>query len=139
MIAARSSDAESYPHPAPLYGIYMLALGSALVANLVIRVGAEAGWLPEWGRVLLGAASVVPLIVAAWTFWKLLRRDLDEMLQRIVLEGMAFGLVLYVPLAALYLNLGAAGVNLRLQAVDILMTPAILVAIGVALAWRRYR
>ena len=52
---------------------------------------------------------------------------------------MAFGLVLYVPLSALYLNLDAAGISLRIQAIDVLMTPAILVAIGVALAWRRYQ
>ena len=138
MIAA-SSHAQPRPELAPLYGTYLVGLGGALAANLVIRVGAEGGWLPPWGQVAVGVAGVVPLMLAAWTFWKLLRRDLDEMLQRIVLEGMAFGLVLYVPLAALYLNLGTAGINLRVQAIDILMTPAILVAIGVALAWRRYQ
>ena len=138
MIAA-SAQVQPPPALASLYGTYLVGLGSALAANLVIRVGAEAGWLPAWGQVAVGVAGVVPLILAAWTFWRLLRRDLDEMLQRIVLEGMAFGLVLYVPLAALYLNLGTAGINLRIQAIDVLMTPAILVAIGVALAWRRYQ
>ena len=139
MIAAESSHAEPNPQLAQLYGIYMLALASAGVANLFIRIGARAGWLPEWGQVVVGAIGVVPLLLAAWTFWKLLRRDLDEMLQRIVLEGMAFAMVLYVPLAALYMNLRTAGLDLKLQAVDVLMTPALLVAIGVAVAWRRYQ
>jgi hypothetical protein len=138
MIAA-SAQVQPPPALAPLYGTYLVGLGSALAANLVIRLGAEAGWLPVWGQVAVGVAGVVPLILAAWTFWRLLRRDLDEMLQRIVLEGMAFGLVLYVPLSALYLNLDTAGISLRIQAIDVLMTPAILVAIGVALAWRRYQ
>ena len=61
------------------------------------------------------------------------------MLQRIVLEGMAFALVVYLPLAALYLNLRTAGAwTPRLDPPDLLMTPALLVAVGIMLAWRRH-
>jgi hypothetical protein len=79
-------------------------------------------------------------MVAAVMFWRLLRRNLDEMLQRIVLEGLAFAVIVYVPLTALYLNLRTAGVWMpRLDPPDILMAPALLVAVGIALASRRYQ
>jgi hypothetical protein len=88
----------------------------------------------------LAVLSAIPLVVAAVLFWRLLRRDLDEMLQRIVLEGLAFALVVYVPLAGLYVNIRTAGMwTPRLDPPDLLLTPALLVAIGIALAWRRYR
>jgi hypothetical protein len=104
----------------------------------LIRLGAD--WLAPWGRIALALLAVTPLTVAAWLFWRLLRRDLDEMLQRIVLEGLAFALVVYVPLAALYVNLRTAGAwTPRLDPPDILMAPALLAAIGIALSSRRYQ
>lgn len=70
----------------------------------------------------------------------MLRDDRDEMLQRIVLEGMAMALTVYVPLAALYVNLRTAGAwTPRLDPPDILLAPALLVAVGIAVAARRYR
>ena len=87
----------------------------------------------------MAIASAAPLFVAAGLFWRLLRTGLDEMLQRIVLEGMAFALVLFIPIAALYVNLRTAGVWApRLDPPDILLTPALLVGIGIAVARRRY-
>lgn len=128
------------PASSSLYGLYVAALTASLLGNLLIRVGAEGGWLPWGGQVFLAALSAAPLVVAAGFFWRLLRRDLDEMLQRIVLEGLAFALVVYVPLAALYVNLRTAGAALpRLDPPDLLMTPALLVALGIALARRRYQ
>jgi len=125
---------------ASLFGSYYFALVAALVGNLLIRLGAKADVLPAWGQAALGVLSVVPLVVAAALFWRLLRRDLDEMLQRIVLEGLAFALVVYIPLAALYVNLRTAGVwTPRLDPPDLLMAPALLVAIGIVLAKRRYQ
>ena len=124
---------------ASLYTMYILALAACLTGNLLIRLGARGGWLPLWGQVALGAISAAPLILAAGLFWRFLRRDLDEMLQRIVLEGLAFALIVYVPLAGVYLNLQTSGAwTPRLDPPDVLMTPAVLVAIGIALARRRY-
>jgi hypothetical protein len=124
---------------AALYRMYVLSLGACLVGNLAVRVGARGGWLPEWGQVTLGVISALPLVAAAGLFCRLLKRDLDEMLQRIVLEGLAFGLVVYVPLAGLYVNLRTSGVwTPRLDPPDVLLAPAVLVAIGIALAWRRH-
>lgn len=124
---------------ASLYGMYVGALAVCLGGNLLIRVGAETGWLPRWGELIVALAATAPLVVAAVLFWRMLRSDLDEMLQRVVLEGLAFALVVYVPLAALYVNLSTTtGVwTPRLDPPDILMTPALLAAIGIAIAWRR--
>jgi hypothetical protein len=124
-----------------LYGMYIGGLASAALGNLAIRLGTEAGWLPPAGRTVLGVVSILPLVVAALFFWRMLRRDLDEMLQRIVLEGMAMALIVYLPLTALYTNLTTAGAGFlpRLDPPDILFAPALLVALGIAIAARRYR
>ena len=136
------------PQPAPpsspgatLYGMYIGGLASAGLGNLAIRIGTEAGWLPAAGRTVLAVVSILPLIVAALFFWRMLRRDLDEMLQRIVLEGMAMALIVYLPLTALYTNLNTAEAAFlpRLDPPDILFTPALLVALGIAIAARRSR
>jgi hypothetical protein len=140
MSAAVAERDDAEPQGASLYGAYLLAIVISLIGNLTIRVGERMGWLAEWGQAALAIAASLPLVFAATLFWRLLRRDLDEMLQRIVLEGMAFALVLYVPLAALYVNLRTAGVwTPRLDPPDIVLAPAILVAIGIAFARRRYR
>jgi hypothetical protein len=122
-----------------LYGLYVIALAVSLVGNLLIRMSQRAGWFPGWAHAVLALLAAAPLVVAAGLFWRMLARDLDEMLQRIVLEGLAFALIVYVPLAALYVNLRTAGVPTpRLDPPDILLAPAILVAIGIAIARRRY-
>ncbi|HUR20580.1 MAG TPA: hypothetical protein VMZ90_07215 [Vicinamibacterales bacterium] len=134
------SRTEAGPACGALYGTYVVALAVSMLGNLFIRMGAESGVLPAWGQAVVGAAASVPLLIAAVMFWRLLRRDLDEMLQRIVLEGLAFALILYIPLTALYVNLRTAGVWLpRLDPPDMLMAPALLVAIGIAVAHRRYQ
>ncbi len=140
MIAAESVRTEPRTPGATLYGLYVLSLALTLAGNLLIRVGDRAGWLPPWAQVALAVLAATPLVVAAVLFWRLLRGELDEMLQRIVLEGIAFALVVYVPLAALYVNLRTAGAQVpRLDPPDILMTPALLVAIGIAIARRRFQ
>ena len=140
MSQSRSSQTEARPAGSALYGIYVVSLAASGLGNLGIRLGAEAGVLPPWGQAVLGVAASIPLMAAAVMFWRLLRRDLDEMLQRIVLEGLAFAVIVYVPLTALYVNLRTAGVWMpRLDPPDILMAPALLVAVGIALASRRYQ
>jgi hypothetical protein len=134
---------ESVPLPefaGSLYGMYLVSVAVCLGGNLMVRVTERAGWLPPSLRIVLAIVTAIPLVVAAALFWRMLRQGLDEMLQRIVLEGLAFALIVYLPLAGLYVNLRSAGVWMpRLDPPDILLTPAVLVAIGVALAWRRYR
>ena len=121
-----------------LYRLYVLGIAAALGGNLLVRLAAELGWLGGPGRMALSIVAVIPLIVAAGMFWQLLRQDLDEMVQRIVLEGMAFALIVYVPAAALFVNLRSAGAWVpRLDPPDLLLMPALLVAIGMFLAWRR--
>ena len=125
---------------AALYGIYVVSLATCLVGNLLIRVGSEAGWFNPGLQAVIAVLTCAPLVVAAFYFWRLLRRDLDEMLQRIVLEGMGAALTIYVPLAAIYVNLRTAGAWVpRLDPPDFLFTPALLVAIGIAIAWKRYQ
>ena len=140
MPATLSAQAGPQPQGASLYGMYLLSLLICLISNLMIRLGARGGWLPPWGQGILAVLAAAPLVVAAVLFWRLLRRDLDEMLQRIVLEGLAFALIVYVPLAALFVNLRTAGVYTpRLDPPDIILAPALLVAIGIAIARRRYQ
>jgi hypothetical protein len=140
MVAAESTPVESRAAGATLYGLYVVALAVCIAGNLLIRLGARGGWLPQWGQTALGVLAVVPLVIAAVMFWRLLRTELDEMLQRIVLEGLAMAVIVYVPIAALYVNLRTAGARLpRLDAPDIVLAPALLVAIGIALARRRYQ
>lgn len=139
MLVTASKRAANNPAGSSLYGMYVLSLAACLVGNLLIRLGARGGWFPSWAGIGLGVVSALPLVVAAVLFWRLLRRDLDEMLQRIVLEALAFALTVYIPLAALYLNLKTSGVwTPRLDVPDLLMTPALLVAVGVIVARRRY-
>jgi hypothetical protein len=139
MVGTEARPASPSPG-ATLYGIYVVSLGTCLLGNLLIRIGAEAGWFGSWMQAALAVITCIPLVVAAAYFWRLLRRDLDEMLQRVVLEGMGAALIVYVPLAALYVNLRTAGVWVpRLDPPDILFTPALLVAIGIAVAWKRYQ
>jgi len=134
---SESGDVNTAPG-AQLYGLYLLAITVALGGNLLIRVAERAGWLGQTGRTAVGALAVLPLIVGAGLFWRWLRRDLDEMVQRIVLEGLAFAFIIYLPIAALLLNLRTAGAWVpHLDPTDILLSPGLLVAIGVLLAWRR--
>lgn len=122
-----------------LYGLYMVALAVCLLGNLLVRVGMQGGWLTGGAQLALAAVAVLPLVAVAVLFWRLLQRDLDEMLQRIVLEGMAFALIVYIPLAALYVNLRTAGARLpRLDPPELVLAPALLMAVGVAIARRRY-
>lgn len=123
-----------------LYRMYLGALAAALVGNLVVRMIVAGRWLPGAVAVLVAVAAMVPLAVTAIRFRYALERDLDELMQKVVLQGFAFGLIVWLPLAALYVNLASAGVDVpRMDPPDLVMVPAILVAAGIALAARRYR
>ena len=123
-----------------LYGLYVVAIAVSLLGNLVVRMSMRGEWFPRWLEVTLAVLAAVPLMLAALRFRSALGRDLDEMLQKVVLEGFSFALIVWLPLAALYVNLRSAGVDVpNLDPPDVLMLPAILVGLGVLVAARRYR
>lgn len=123
-----------------LYGLYALAIGAWGLGSLAVRALAAQDGVPSWVNGLLAVLSTVPLFVSALLARRILSRDADELVQRVALEGFAFALAIFIPLAALYTNLQRAGVYVpRLDPPDIVMTPAVLVLLGVGLAWRRYR
>jgi hypothetical protein len=140
MLATRPHATRPRSHGTALYALYVSALATTLVANVLIRLGDRGGWLPSAAQTAVAVLGAAPLMVAAVVFWRLLRRDLDEMLPRIVLEGLAFALVLYVPVAALVVNLRTSGAWVpRMDAPELVLAPALLVAIGIEMARRRYQ
>ncbi len=123
-----------------LYGPYALAIAVWGVGTLAIRAVAAREAVPVWVNGLLAVATTVPFFLVALLARRVLRHDLDELERRVALEGFAFALAIFVPLAALYASLRHARVYVpHLDPPDIVMTPAVLVLIGVTLAWRRYR
>ena len=111
-----------------------------IVGNLVVRVCHREELFPKWIIALLALATVIPMLLFAITFFRTLRSDLDEMLQRIVLEGLGFAMIIFIPLAGLYVNARAAGlISAQLDPPELLLIPSILVAIGVLLAWSRLK
>jgi len=123
-----------------LISSYIGAVAVWGVGRLLIRFSAESQWLPTWVHAVVAAASVVPLVLFAFWLRRMLASDFDEMMQRVVLEGIALGFAIFLTLAALYLNLRAGGVYVpRLDPPDLVLGAAMLVALGFAIAWRRYR
>ena len=121
-----------------LYRYFCISIAAALVGNLGARLMLEAG-APRWSAAIVAIAAVVPLVLTAIRFRQTLR-ELDELIQRVVLEGFAFALIVFLPIAALYINLKSAGIYVpRLDPPEIMMTPALLVLLGLQIAWRRYR
>lgn len=122
-----------------VFRLFVVCLAVCLLGNLAVRMSAGSTYVPEVVKVGVMLFSTVPLIVVAGVLWRTVRRDLDEMLQRIMLEGMAFGLLVCIPIAAVLANLKTVGVvDIRLDAADVVLAPVVLVAIGVTMAWRRY-
>jgi hypothetical protein len=132
-------DASSHPIASRLYRYFVLSIACTLIANLAARMLIEADIGPAWLSIVIASAGTVPLGLTAYRFRRLLS-ELDELVQRVVLEGFSLALVIFVPLAALYVNLKSAGVYLpRLDPPDLMMVPALLVAASLLVVWRRYR
>jgi hypothetical protein len=113
---------------------------SLIVGNLVVRMCQREALLPPWTIALIALATTLPMLLFAISFFRRLRSDLDEMLQRVVLEGLAFAMIVFVPLAGLYVNARAAGlISVRLDPPELLLIPSILVAIGVMISWSRLK
>ena len=58
-----------------------------IAGNLIVRVCQRETQLPSWTIALIALATAIPMFLFAVTFFRMLRTDLDEMLQRIVFEG----------------------------------------------------
>lgn len=111
-----------------------------IAGNLGVRILNREELLPPWVVAIIALATALPMLLFAITFFRLLRADLDEMLQRIVLEGLAFAMVVFVPIAGIYVNARAAGlISERLDPPELLLLPSILVAIGVMVSWSRHK
>jgi hypothetical protein len=129
-----------HPFGQGLFGPLLLALGLSLLGHLGIRILKAAPGTSTALKVALALGTALPLAWAALRFHRRMRAGLDEMLRRILLEGMAFAFMAYLPLAVLYLNLQAAGLlRFRVDPPELLLSPALLLGWGIARAWRRYR
>lgn len=111
-----------------------------IAGNLAARVCHRNAAIPEWAILALACVSALPMVMYATKFFRLLREGMDEMMQRIVLDGLAFALVAFVPLAGIYVNLRAAGLmRAQLDPPELLLIPSLLAAIGVWIAWSRHK
>lgn len=119
---------------------FVVAEGILLVGNLLVRVSQRQELLPAWGNVALALATAVPMIWFAFHFLRMLRNDVDEMLQRVVLEGLALALVVFLPLAGLYVNLRTSGwLTTELDPPELLLIPSIFAVIGILVSWSRFK
>lgn len=132
-------DASSHPIASRLYRYFVLSIACTLIANLAARMLLETDVGPAWLPIIIASAGTIPLGLTAFRFRRRLA-ELDELVQRVVLEGFSLALVVFLPLAAPYVNLRSAGVYMpRLDPPDLLMVPALLVASSLLVVWRRYR
>ena len=111
-----------------------------IAGNLLVRFLNRQALLPPWAIAIIAIATALPMLLFAIAFFRMLRADLDEMLQRIVLEGLSFAMIVFIPLAGIYVNARTAGlVSAKLDPPEILLLPAILVALGVLISWSRLK
>ncbi len=111
-----------------------------IAGNLVVRVCNREALLPTWAVAIIALVTALPMFLFAIGFFRKLRADLDEMLQRVVLEGLSFAMIVFVPLAGFYINARAAGlISSRLDPPELLLLPSLLVAIGVMISWGRLK
>jgi hypothetical protein len=146
MRSSSPTDAPGFSHESEGSGVLKegfrgyVSILAFRVGNLLVRLAARGDWLPAAGLGVLAFASAIPLFALAFAFTRLVREELDEMLQRIVLEGMAFGLVFNLAGVALYMNAAALGLGLtRIDPPDLLILPVLGIAVGTFPAWRRFR
>ena len=119
---------------------FVTAEAILLMGNVLIRLNAKEEMLPGWMSAAIAILISIPMIILAIRFFQILRASLDEMLQRIVLEGLAFAMIVFIPLAGLYVNLRAAGLMFsQLDSPELLLTPAILAIIGFQISWSRLK
>lgn len=119
---------------------FVVAEFMLLAGNLLLRILQRGDLLSAWASGALAVASAIPMVWFAIRFFRMLRSELDEMIQRVVLEGLAFAFVVFVPLAGLYVNARTAGLILpNLDPPEILLIPSILAMVGVLISWSRLK
>ena len=119
---------------------FVVAEGILLAGNLLVRVSQRQELLPAWGNIALALATAIPMIWFAFHFMRMLRNDVDEMMQRVVLEGLAVALVTFLPLAGLYVNLRTSGwLTTELEPPELLLIPSIFAVIGILISWSRFK
>ncbi len=133
------------PYPSAILGKrlitnFVISEFILIAGNLLVRVCNREALLPSWAVVSLAIATAIPMLLFGIQFFRMLKADLDEMLQRIVLEGLAFAMVVFVPVAGIYVNARAAGlISEKLDPPELLLLPSILVAVGVLISWSRHK
>ncbi|MBL8820067.1 MAG: hypothetical protein JNL58_28845 [Planctomyces sp.] len=119
---------------------FVVAEFMLVAGNLLLRILQRGEWLSAWAYGAFAIASAIPMVWFAIRFFRMLRSEVDEMIQRIVLEGLAFAFVVFVPLAGLYVNARTAGlISLNLDPPEILLIPSILAMAGVLISWSRLK
>ncbi len=119
---------------------YVVALGTLLIGNVLVRFCVRESSMPAWAVWGLATASALPMLFFAIYFFRMLRGELDEMVQRVVYEGLAFAMVVFMPLAGLYVNGCAAGaIRQPLDTPELLLIPSLLVGLGMMIAWSRLK
>lgn len=119
---------------------FVVAEFCLITGNLAARACSRAELLPAREIGLIALGSAIPMLIFAIRFFRLLRSDLDEMLQRIVLEGLAFAMLVYIPLAGFYVNARSAGLlRLQLDPPELLLLPSILIVLGMFVSWSRLK
>lgn len=136
-----SSELSSSPPVARrLVTCFVAAEALSLIGNLVVRLCQRNELLPEWAVTVVALGAAAPMVLFAVYFVRMLRTDMDEMLQRIVLEGLSFAMVVFVPLAGLYVNARTAGlIRAELDPPELLLIPSILAVVGILIAWSRLK
>jgi hypothetical protein len=139
---SRPSAQPDADHPlvAGILALPILGLALALLGNLGLRAFAPVHALGPWPRAGLALASVLPLGLLLIRFQRKVTKELDELMQRVLLEGIAIGAGAFLLLQALTLNFLAAGtLPWSLDPPELLLTPILCVGLGIAWRWRGYR
>ncbi len=119
---------------------FAIAEGVLLTGNLAVRICLRQANLPPWFIIGLAAFTAIPLVVFAVFFFRIVKTQLDEMIQRIVYESLAFAMIVFLPIAGLYVNLRTAGIlQTQLDPPELLLIPSILAVIGVMFSWSRLK
>ncbi len=137
---SESGTTRSYTPGRRMVTSFVVAEFLLLAGNLLVRVSQREAWFSTQINAVIAVVAAVPMCWFAIQFFRMLRSDLDEMIQRVVLEGLTFALVIFVPLAGLYVNLRVAGlISVNLDPPELLLAPSILAAIGILISWSRLK